>query len=274
VLAGDSTITDIASELKSMLTAPALVPAGSAYATLGDIGISTGAYGSAAGSTNHLVLDSTKLTTALQNNANAVFSVLAGLTGTATLTDASGNPLTTGSSWLQSVSGTPLNVASSGRYAITYNPSNSVNNLSSVFSGTNIGSSATATGTITPGASSALIPGMILNVLPAAQAGTEYVNYQVSSAGVLQNVNNYLNSVLGAGGIFDVEAQGAAQQTTDINHQIASMNSRISQYQQTLQAQFSAMEASLATLQQQAGSLGLQLSNSNSSSGSTSASSR
>ena len=62
-------------------------------------------------------------------------------------------------------------------------------------------------------------------------------------------------------------AQGAAQQTTDINHQISSMNSRISQYQQTLQAQFSAMEASLATLQQQAGSLGLQLSNSNSSSG-------
>src|SRR5579859_3999781 len=49
VLAGDPAITGLANQLRSIVTQAAVVPAGSAYATMGDIGISTGPYGSVAG---------------------------------------------------------------------------------------------------------------------------------------------------------------------------------------------------------------------------------
>ena len=84
-LAGDSTITGLANQLRSIVTQAGVVPAGSAYNTMGDIGISTGAYGSAVGTTNHLVLDTGKLTTALQNNPQAVTQLLSGLSGTTAL---------------------------------------------------------------------------------------------------------------------------------------------------------------------------------------------
>jgi flagellar hook-associated protein 2 len=267
VLTGDSTIENIESQLKAMVSSAAVVPSGSTYQTLGDIGISFGAYGSAPGSTTHLTLNQGTLTAALQNNASAVFSVLSGLVGTTTLTDASGNPLSTGSSWLQSVSGNPLNVASSGRYQISYDPSATGKNLSAVFTGTGFGST-TSTGTITPGGASAMIPGLILNAKSNPVGGTEYLQYHVTTSGVLQNVNGYLSSLLQPGGLFDVEQQGAATQTTDINSRIQSMNDRISQYQQTLQSQFTAMETALAKLQQQGAQLGLQLGGSSSGSGS------
>lgn len=266
VLTGDTTITDIQAQLQHLVTSAAVMPTGSTYGTLGDIGISTGAYGSAPGSTSHLVLNSSKLTSALQNNAGAVFSVLSGLVGAASITNASGTPLSTGSSWLQSVTGAPLNVSSSGRYQITYSPSATVNNLTAVFTGGGAGQPGGLTGTITPGGGSAMIAGMTLTAKAAPIGGTEYVNYHVTTSGVLQGVNGYLNNLLEPGGVFDTEQQGAAQQTTDINHQITDMNNRINQYQQTLQTQFTAMESALATLQQQGASLGVQLSSPSSSS--------
>src|SRR5260221_6238906 len=64
VLTGDPTIAGIADRLRSMATAQAIVPTGAAYNSLGSIGITTGAFGAAAGSTNHLSVDSTKLTAA------------------------------------------------------------------------------------------------------------------------------------------------------------------------------------------------------------------
>ena len=259
VLTGDSTILDIQSALKSMLTSAAIVPSGSTYQTLQDIGISTGAYGSAAGTTNHLVLNSSKFTTALQNNPSAVFSVLSGLAGTATLTNASGGALSTGNSWLQSVSGLPTNVAASGRFAITYNPSGGANNLSAVFSSSGIGGMAPASGSISPGGISSVVPGLILTAKSAPVAGTEYVTYNVTTAGVLQGVNNYLTQMLQPGGVFDAEQQSASNQTTALNNQITAMNTRITQYQKTLQTQFTAMEVALAKLQQQGGALGMQL---------------
>ena len=51
VLTGDSTISGIADRLRSITTAAAIVPAGAAYNGLGSLGISTGAFGAAAGST-------------------------------------------------------------------------------------------------------------------------------------------------------------------------------------------------------------------------------
>jgi flagellar capping protein FliD len=265
VLTGDSTIQGIESQLKSMLSSAAQVPAGSTYSTLEDIGISTGALGSAPGSTNHLLLDQSKLTAALQTNASAVFSVLSGLAGTTTLTDASGNPLATGSSWLESVTGTPLNLASSGRFQISYNASSTTNNLNAVFTSSGAGGLPPATGTIAAGSSSAMVPGLVLTAKGAPVAGTEYVAYNVSTAGVLQGVNNYLSTLLEPGGLFDSEQTSAATQTKDVNDQITAMNQRISAYQQTLQSQFTSMEVALAKLQTQGGQLASALGNANSS---------
>jgi flagellar hook-associated protein 2 len=260
VLTGDSTILGIASSLKSMLGSAALVPTGSAYKTLGDIGITTGAYGSALGSTNHLTLNSSKLTTALLNNSSAVFSVLSGLVGTATLTDARGNALASGNSWLQSVSGQPSNQTASGRYQITYNPAVTTNNVTSIFTASSGGTSAAVLGTVTAGSTTGVVPGMLLTAKGAPVAGTEYVTYNVTTSGVFQGVGNYLTSLLQTGGVFDTESQIATKQTTDINNQITSLNTRLTQRQQTLQAQFTQMEVAMSKLQQQSASLTQKLS--------------
>ncbi|MBV9895611.1 MAG: flagellar filament capping protein FliD, partial [Chloroflexi bacterium] len=257
LLTGDGTIQDIESGLKSMLSSAALVPSGSAYKTLEDIGISTGAYGSTAGTTNHLVLDSSKLTSALLSNPSAVFSVLSGLTGTATLTDSSGAPLSTGTSWLQSISGFPTNQTVSGTYQISYNPSATGNNLTAVFKG---GDSTPLNGKISSGGINVMVPGLTLTAKSAPAAGIEYVTTNVATAGVLQNANNYLTTLLQPGGIFDTESQGAATQTTQLQNQITSLNQMLQQRQQTLQAQFTQMEVSMSQLQQQGASLASKLS--------------
>jgi flagellar capping protein FliD len=49
------------------------------YRTLADVGVSTGPVGISVGSTSHLVVDSAKLTNALQTNANAVQDVVSGV---------------------------------------------------------------------------------------------------------------------------------------------------------------------------------------------------
>jgi flagellar hook-associated protein 2 len=258
LLTGNPTIQGIESSLKSLMTTQANVPSGSTYKTIGDIGLSTGAYGSALYSTNHLVLDTGKLSTALQTNASAVFGVLSGLVATTSITNASGSPISTGTSWLQSVSGLPSGNATSGRYQITYTPS-ATNNLSATFL-SNTGSGAPLTGLIAAGGTSSVVPGMVLSAKSAPVAGTEYVNYTVSSAGVLQGVNNYLSQMLAPGGAFDAESQSAASQSKSIDSQIASLNARLALKQQTLQNQFTKMEVALAKLQQQGASLSSKLS--------------
>jgi flagellar hook-associated protein 2 len=69
-----------------------------------------------------------------------------------------------------------------------------------------------------------------------------------------------LNRSLGTGGVFDAEANSASAQLKDLDKQIQAANERLTKRQQTLQAQFTAMELALVKLQGQgtqlAGSLG------------------
>jgi flagellar hook-associated protein 2 len=250
VLTGDSAMLGLRARVRSLLATAPIVPAGSTYATLGDIGISSGSYGSAIGTTSHLALDSGKLTTALQNNPSAVFAVLGGLTGTAALTDANGSPLGTGSSWAQSIAGTPTGQASSGTYAITYTPG-ATNNLSSTFKPVGGSAGTAVTGNVIAGGTSALIAGLTLTAKGAPVAGTEYVKYTVTTSGVLQNLSAYLTQALATGGVFDAEQTSATAQTASIDKQVAALNDRLTQRQQRLQKQFTNLEVSLAKLQQQ-----------------------
>src|SRR5581483_131476 len=98
VLTGDSSIQGIANTLRRLVGDRALGASGK-YQSLADLGISTGQVGSTVGSTNHLVLDQTKLTNALQDNPQAVLSVLSGFTATL------GAPTGTGN--VTKVTGTP-----------------------------------------------------------------------------------------------------------------------------------------------------------------------
>jgi flagellar capping protein FliD len=71
----------------------------------------------------------------------------------------------------------------------------------------------------------------------------------------MQTLNDYLNKALGAGGVFQAEHTDAQTDLSDIGKQIADQNALLSLKQQSLQAQFTAMEIALGQLQQQSGSL-------------------
>jgi flagellar hook-associated protein 2 len=76
-LTGDSAILGLAATTRRLATAPR--PGTGMYRTLADVGVSTGPVGISVGSTSHLVVDSAKLTNALQTNANAVQDVVSGV---------------------------------------------------------------------------------------------------------------------------------------------------------------------------------------------------
>jgi flagellar hook-associated protein 2 len=251
VLAGDSTISGLASQLRSIVSQAAVVPAGSAYATMGDIGISTGAYGSAIGTTNHLVLDAGKLTAALQVNPQAVSQLLSGLSGTTALgSDAPSSAL------MQTETGSPFGQVNSGSYKVTYNPVG--NTLTSVFTSTSGTISPATTSTVAAGGTNtSLIPGVSIHFqgsLPTS-ATTATINYTVSGRGIFQTLNDYVNQSRGPSGVFVSESADATSTESDLTNQIANQNLILAQRKTTLQAQFTAMEVALATLQSQGAAL-------------------
>jgi flagellar hook-associated protein 2 len=251
VLAGDPTITGLANQLRSIVTSAGVVPAGSAYHTMGDIGISTGAFGSAVGTTNHLVLDTGKLTTALQSNPQAVSQLLSGLSGNATL---AGDP--SSSALLQSAGGSPFGQVNSGTYKVTFNPATLT--LTSQFTSAAGTISPASTGLISAGGSNtSLIPGISmvaqspLPVLPT----TATINYTVSSRGIFQTLNDYINQSRGPSGVFTAESRNATSAEKDLTAQIANQNLILAARKTSLQAQFTAMEVALASLQSQGAAL-------------------
>ncbi len=249
-LTGDPTIQGLGDQLRSIVSAAAVTSAGAAYTNLAAIGISTGAYGAAQGSTNHLVVDSAKLTTALQSNPQAVFQVMSGLTATTSVTGDATNP------WLASATGTAAGQVYSGSYRVTYNPTG--NALSSVFTPSSGSPQAATVGIITAGGvNNSIIPGLTLtarNPLPAG-SGTDTITYTVTSRGIMQGLNDYLRKTVGPGGVFQTEKDGATSEIANLSNQIASKNEMLALRQQTLQAQFTAMESALARLNAQSASM-------------------
>jgi flagellar hook-associated protein 2 len=217
---------------------------------MGDIGISTGVYGSAVGTTNHLVLDTDKLTAALQSNPQAVTQLLSGLTGTTTPTGSATSP------WIATATGTPYNQVNSGTYKVTFDPIG--NKLTSVFTSSNGTIQPSTTSTIAAGGTnSSLIPGMTLvglNPLPSS-AGTDTIAYNVTGRGILQSLNDYITKARGPNGIFASESNNANSSIASFSLQIANQNQLLAQRQATLQSQFTAMEVALSQLQAQGASL-------------------
>jgi flagellar hook-associated protein 2 len=248
VLTGDSGIEGFQNQMRNML-ANAVPGLSGQYTTLASIGISTGAFGAAVGSTSHLVLDQDKLTAALQTDPNSVVSIISG-SATATL-----NPDSTGaagsSTWITGISGAPT-TSRHGLYRVTVDP---LGNLSMVFTADGSGPLSPITGTISAnGSNSTLIPGVTINVgaLPGSTV-TDTISYR--SSGLLGMLNDYLTTQLGTGGVFDAEHTSANSELGSLNSQITDANTLLAQRQQTIQQQFTAMETAMAQIQQQNGSL-------------------
>ena len=263
VLTGDSGVTDFANQLRGMLVNPVSGLAGQ-YTSLASIGISTGAFGSSVGSTNHLVLDESKLTAALQADPNSVVSVVAG-SAAATL-----NPDARGSSgsgaWIAGIAGAPLS-SQHGQYRVTVDASG---NVSSVFTPDGSSPLAAVTGTIAGnGTNSTLIPGLTITAGGLPTAGTVTDTIRFGQTGILGALNDFITRQLGTGGVFDTEHTAATQQLKSLSSQITNTNAQLAQRQQTLQQQFTAMETALAQLNAQGSSLMAALGGTSSSSSSS-----
>ncbi|MCM8749727.1 flagellar filament capping protein FliD [Thermomicrobiaceae bacterium CFH 74404] len=244
-LMADGAVRSIEATLRRMISSPAVDPDG-AYAALSEIGISFGAIGSAVGTTNQLQLDETKLRNALANNPNAVYDLFAATSG-ATLT-------TSGD--IVAVSGKPTEAPSSGRYVII---SDGTGNLTAEFRDESNNVLWTNTSTITAGGTnSTLIPGLVItaaSTLTGAQSEIQ-VTYR---DGVLQRLDRYLDSTLGAEGVVSTRGDGFQQRLRQIDLQMERFEARLEDRRAQLIRQFSALERLLAEMQQQGAQLGMQL---------------
>jgi flagellar hook-associated protein 2 len=244
-LTGDTGILGIARTLRSLVTDNAFGATGK-YQSLADLGISTGKVGAKAGSTNNLVLDQTKLTNALQDNPQAVLSVLSGFTATL------GAPA--GAANVTKVAGTPLNQHQDGTYHVNVQNTDGLTEVTFV---TNDGRTLSkTTGTLTAGVDdNTLIPGLTLTANSPLVVGETTFSMTVATRGVGVRLNDYLNSLLAPDGFFSGRDDGSQAITRSLNKQIADGNARLEMKQDSLTKQFAALETVMAQFQQQTAAL-------------------
>jgi len=255
-LMGDSTVLGIESRLRQLVCSSVYGLAGG-ITSLASVGISTGAIGSAVGSTDSLTLNETKFTEALINNPTAVAQLFGSLAGTLQL-QAGG----TGS--IAGVSGCPNNAVESGTYTIT---SDGAGNLSAVFTPQGGTAGAAVTGTISAGGTNTtLIPGVTLTAKASLVSGTDTLQLTLNG-GVASRLLVHLTSMTMTGGLLDDSKEASDKEIEQLNRQIAAMEDRLTAKQETLQKKFAALEVAMAKLQQQSGSLSAQLAHLNSQNG-------
>jgi flagellar hook-associated protein 2 len=240
-LTGDTSIVGIARTIRSLITDNAFGATGK-YQSLSDLGITTGKVGAKAGSTNNLVFDQAKLTTALQDNPQAVLAVLSGFTATL------GAPA--GASNLTKVTGTPLNEHVSGTYHVDVQNTDGLTEVSFV---TDDGRTLSkSTGTLAVGAEdNTLIPGLTLTAAGTLAVGETTFSLTVATRGVGVRLNDYLNSLLAPEGFFTGRDDGSQAVTRALNKQIADGNARLQMKEDSLTRQFAALEKVMAQYQQQ-----------------------
>ncbi|MDA8189255.1 MAG: flagellar filament capping protein FliD [Dehalococcoidales bacterium] len=247
ILTGDATVVSIENMLATLVSGKG-DGLSSVAQSLSDIGITTGAVGSAVGSTTSLILDQAKFVSKLQSNPSAVADAFGGLVSNVAL--AAGG---TGS--IASMTGTPTN-HTSGTYSIV---SDAAGNLTATFTPTG-GSPTTKTGTITAGGTnSTLIPGVILTAKATLAAGTDTITASFTTKGVGVKIADYLTGLTSATGIFAQRQQSADSQIKSMNDAIQQMQDRLDAKEKALYAKFQGLEVALARLESQSASLTAQL---------------
>ena len=244
-LAGDSSVLDLQRQLRSLVSAAAVGLSGS-YRSLADLGISTGAVGSKAGTTNRLVFDQAKFTAALSANPQAVQAVLAGFQTTL------GSPSGTGN--IVSVTGQPRDQHVDGTYYVKVLDTS--NTVEVRFVSTDGRELYHTTGTLTPGGdNTSLIPGVTLRANSTLTVGEDSFTVSVASRGVGVNLQDYLNELLGDNGFFKARTDASTSISKDLADRIADMQARLQQRQDQLTQRFTELETTLARLQTQSGAL-------------------
>lgn len=249
VLTGDSGVLNIERMLRSLTSSAALGASGT-YRSLADLGISSGAIGSAVGSTTRLSLDEGKLTAALRDNPRVVAQVLAGFAASVGTPSGPGN--------VTAVAGTPLNQHESGTFYVkVLDTAGSAEVRFVAGDGRQL---YTRSGTLTPGSQdSGLIPGLTLQVAGALTPGEDSFAVTVDNRGVGIGLGDYLDNLLGPTGFFAARQDASEAESAALSKNMADYENRLKSREDALVRRFSALEQTLATLQAQSGSFLTQL---------------
>ena len=245
ILMGDPAVSGLMSQIRTLISSAAPGLSGQ-YTTMSSIGISTGAVGSAVGTTNHLTINQDKLTNAIQNNPSAVLAVLTGNPQATLNPDGNGNARA--GSWIASIGGVPAGSVY-GSYKVTVDTSG---NMTSVFTPSGKSSLPSVTSTIVAGGTNTtLIPGLTVTAQGSLPASPRTDTIWFGQPGVLGRLNDMVNGVLGPNGSFNAEQSSASNEMRYIDDQVRSSSDRLDQRRQALQKQFTAMEVAMGQLQQQ-----------------------
>ncbi len=249
ILMGDSLVQAVDKTL-AMLVSGMGDGLSSVARSLSDIGITTGAVGTAAGQARSLVLDTAKLTSKLQSNPAAVADVFGALGKTATLQVG-------GTGSIASIAGTPDNHIS-GAYSIV---SDGVGTLTATFTPGGGGSPSTRTELIAAGgANSTLISGIVITAKGALVAGTDTITATFSPKGVGIKIADYLSGLTSTQGILSKRQESGDKQIEDMSKSMQRLEDRLDAREQALSRKFAALEAALSRLQIQGSSISSQIS--------------
>jgi flagellar hook-associated protein 2 len=235
-----------------MLTSP--MPGNtSTINTLSQIGISFGAIGSAPGSTNDLVVDTTKLTAAIQSSPTTVASLFSALSTQATIQAGGAGNVTglTGSLYTKTF-------RSPGTYVLnTAVNGDGTANITATFTPIGGGNPLTSTAfNVAPGSSSnTLIAGLTLQFGASFTAGSDTLNVTTPSAGIEAQLEQYLTPMTGVTGSLANQQTGYSSIIANLTSQITDMNTQVAAYKTMLITKFTAMEVALQSLQQSSSEL-------------------
>jgi flagellar hook-associated protein 2 len=254
-LTGDTGLQDIQRQLRLLASSAALGATGT-YRTLASIGISFGSVGSAAGTTNRLIVDDAKLAKALSDSPQAVESVLAGFAAT------TGAP--TGPN-VSSVSGTPQ-IHRDGTYHIKITDAGT-GAYEAKFVTTSGQTLWNSTGIMRAGQeNNGAIPGLNITAAASFVAGAEDTfTVSVSNRGIGVALNDYLDSLTRRDGYFADRKAGDDAISKSFTDRLTLMQDRLDRKQASLEKKYTALETTLSRMQAQSNSLMAQLSKLNAS---------
>ncbi|MBI4213238.1 MAG: flagellar filament capping protein FliD [Chloroflexi bacterium] len=257
ILLGDSSVRLVQSRLRTLVTDEFYgATADDEYKSLMDVGVTSGAIGSAVGTTDDLVVDTAKLTAALEDDPDAVELMFKGFTNSIDW------PAGDGAGSIVDVAGSPSREHRSGDYEITsVDLLNGTVSLSGTFTPSGSGVSEDLTTVIvTAGEStSTMIPGMTLTVDAVITAGTDTITVTLDTLGVAHRVNDYLSDLIGVEGLFASRREASDDQIESLNDQIDAFEERLVLRRAALENKFKGLETALTGLQQQSLALQAQL---------------
>jgi flagellar hook-associated protein 2 len=249
-LAGDSGISRIAGQLRTLITAK-IDGVTSGKTSLAELGVSYGAFGASVGTTNTLTLDEAKFKAAVESDPAGVANVLSAFRATAALNGG-------GSGGVQGISGDPTGHRMPGTYKITTEVNgDGTGKITATFKP--LGGGATSTTTldnVAPGSTTTgLIAGTTVTFKGAFTAGEDTVTIGTPTRGIAAKLEQFLDPLVRVDGTLDKRQDTADETIKQMKAKIDRMNDRLDRERDRLAQQFARMEVALARLNDQRSSI-------------------